>query len=97
PALRYVAARPAEGLSSRIMHLLLSGPYYSIRSAVDDPLAAATMETSGREVGTALEVPLTGLVGVSPEERRRIVTQVVMSLESVDLVRLQSDGKPLLP
>jgi len=97
PDLRYVAAQPAEGLSSRIMHLLLSGPSYSIRNAVDDPLAAATMETNVREVGTALEVPLTGLVGVSPEERRRIVTQVVMSLENVDLVRLQSDGKPLLP
>nr|PZN01389.1 MAG: hypothetical protein DIU77_00835 [Thermocrispum agreste] len=97
PDLRYVAAQPAEGLTSRIMHLLMHGPSYSIRGAVEDPLSAATMETNVREVGTAVEVPLTGLVGVSTEERRRIVTQVVMSLENVDLVRLQSDGKPLLP
>ncbi|MGH3468724.1 MAG: LpqB family beta-propeller domain-containing protein [Thermocrispum sp.] len=97
PDLRYIAAQPAEGLASRTIHALTEGPSYALRGAVDDPLSAASVETNVREVGSALEVPLTGLVGSSEETRKQIVTQVVMSLENVELVRLLSEGKPLLP
>lgn len=97
PDLRYISAQPSEGLASRVMSALLKGPSFALEKAVDNPLATASIDTNVREVGSALEVPLTGIVGASKETRRRIVAQVVMSLENVDLVRLLSEGKPLLP
>lgn len=99
PDLRYIAAEPAEGLAGRVMDALLLGPSNSLLRAVDNPLSNASIDTNVRSEDSALEVPLTGIAGAKEDERRRIVAQVVLSLQNVapDLIRLLSDGKPLLP
>ena len=99
PDLRYVAYEPSESLPARVLDTLVGGPSSGLRGAVDNPLTNATIDTNVRDDDGALEVPLTGIAAENTDTRRRIVTQIVMSLDSVyaSRFRILSDGKPVLP
>jgi hypothetical protein len=100
PDLRYVAAKPQAGLPGRVVDLLMSGPSYGLTGAVRNPLpdsAGTEMNVTGGKDG-ALVVPLTGVGEQSPDTRKLIAAQIVLSLQSVTTsrVRLLSDGSPLV-
>lgn len=99
PDLRYVAYEPSESLPARVLDTLVVGPSGGLRGAVENPLTNATIDTNVRDDDGALEVPLTGIAGENTETRRKIVTQIVMSLDGVyaGRFRILSDGKPVLP
>lgn len=96
PDLRYISTRPSEGVAGRVMDALLAGPSKQLLKAVDNPLHPASVDTNVTDAGSALEIPLTGVVDVGPQSRKRMVTQIVMSLETSELIRVMSDGKPIL-
>lgn len=100
PDLRYVAGKPQSGLPARVVSLLLSGPSDQLIGAVRSPLPEGT-NTEGNVTTTpdgALVVPLTGLGDQTPEVRKLIAAQIVLSLQAVttNRVRLLSDGNPLV-
>ncbi|HVV10899.1 LpqB family beta-propeller domain-containing protein [Amycolatopsis sp.] len=100
PDLRYVAGKPQTGLPARVVSLLLSGPSDQLVGAVRSPLPdGAGIE--GNVTTTpdgALQVPLTGVGDQTPEVKKLIAAQIVLSLQAVttNRVRLLSDGAPLV-
>jgi hypothetical protein len=100
PDLRYVAGKPQLGLPARVVSLLLSGPSDQLVGAVRSPLPEdANIE--GNVTTTpdgALMVPLTGVGDQTPEVRKLIAAQIVLSLQAVttNRVRLLSDGNALV-
>lgn len=100
PDLRYVAGKPQLGLPARVVSLLLSGPSDQLVGAVRSPLPEdANIE--GNVTTTpdgALMVPLTGLGDQTPEVKKLIAAQIVLSLQAVttNRVRLLSDGGALV-
>lgn len=96
PDVRYIPSRPSDGVAARVMDALLAGPSKQLHKAVDNPLHPASIDTNVNDAGSALEIPLTGVVDVGPQSRKRMVTQIVMSLETSEQIRVMSDGKPIL-
>ncbi|SFK48938.1 Lipoprotein LpqB beta-propeller domain-containing protein [Amycolatopsis sacchari] len=100
PDLRYVAGKPQLGLPARVVSLLLSGPSDQLVGAVRTPLPEdANIE--GNVTVTpdgALMVPLTGVADQTPEVKKLIAAQIVLSLQAVttNRVRLLSDGNALV-
>ncbi|GAB2992762.1 LpqB family beta-propeller domain-containing protein [Amycolatopsis acidiphila] len=100
PDLRYVAGKPQLGLPARVVSLLLSGPSDQLVGAVRSPLPEdANIE--GNVTTTpdgALMVPLTGVGDQTPEVKKLIAAQIVLSLQAVttNRVRLLSDGNALV-
>ncbi|MTD58474.1 LpqB family beta-propeller domain-containing protein [Amycolatopsis pithecellobii] len=100
PDLRYVAGKPQLGLAGRVVSLLLSGPSDQLVGAVRSPLP----EDAGIEGNVtptpdgALMVPLTGVADQTPEVKKLIAAQIVLSLQAVttNRVRLLSDGNALV-
>nr|WP_165777501.1 LpqB family beta-propeller domain-containing protein [Amycolatopsis antarctica] len=101
PDLRYVQAKPQAGLPGRVVALLLRGPSDGLNGAVRNPLGgSAALDTNVAPAADgAVEVPLTGVGGLSENDRRLIAAQVVKSLQPVvsSRIRLRSDGSPLVP
>ncbi|KAA9162369.1 hypothetical protein FPZ12_012115 [Amycolatopsis acidicola] len=100
PDLRYVAAKPQTGLPARVISLLLSGPSDQLVGAVRNPLPEDA-NVEGNVTTTpdgALLVPLTGVGDQTPEVKKLIAAQIVLSLQAVttNRVRLLSDGAPLV-
>jgi lipoprotein LpqB-like beta-propeller protein/sporulation and spore germination protein len=100
PDLRYVASKPQLGLPARVVSLLLSGPSDQLVGAVRSPLPqdAATEGNVTTTADGALVVPLTGVADQTPEVKKLIAAQIVLSLQAVttNRVRLLSDGNPLV-
>lgn len=100
PDLRYVAGVPQGGLADRVVRLLLSGPSDQLNGAVRNalPEGAGTDGNVGTTGDGSLIVPLTGVGDQSPEVKRLIAAQIVLSLQSVspNRVRILSDGGPLV-
>lgn len=100
PDLRYVAGKPQAGLPARVVSLLLAGPSDQLVGAVRSPLPEdASIE--GNVVTNpdgALVVSLTGIGDQTPETKKLIAAQIVLSLQSVttNRIRLLSDGNPLV-
>lgn len=100
PDLRYVAGKPQLGLPARVVSLLLSGPSDQLVGAVRSPLP----EDAGIEGNVtvtadgALTVPLTGVGDQTPDVKKLIAAQIVLSLQAVttNRVRLLSDGSALV-
>lgn len=100
PDLRYVAGKPQLGLPARVVSLLLSGPSDQLAGAVRSPLPEdANIEGNVTTTADgALMVPLTGLGDQTPEVKKLIAAQIVLSLQAVttNRVRLLSDGSALV-
>lgn len=100
PDLRYVAGKPQLGLPARVVSLLLSGPSDQLVGAVRSPLPEdANIEgTVTPTPDGALMVPLTGVGDQTPEVKKLIAAQIVLSLQAVttNRVRLLSDGNALV-
>lgn len=100
PDLRYVAGKPQTGLPARVVSLLLSGPsdqlVGAVRSTLPDDAAVEGNVTSTPD--GALVVPLTGVGDQTPEAKKLIAAQIVLSLQAVttNRIRLLSDGSPLV-
>ncbi|TNC21273.1 LpqB family beta-propeller domain-containing protein [Amycolatopsis alkalitolerans] len=101
PDLRYVAGKPQLGLPARVVSMVLSGPSDQMVGAVHSLLpddagieGNVTMTPDG-----ALMVPLTGVGDQTPEVKKLIAAQIVLSLQAVTTsrVRLLSDGNALVP
>ncbi|UJW35214.1 LpqB family beta-propeller domain-containing protein [Saccharothrix sp. AJ9571] len=100
PDLRYVVQKPQSGLPGRVIDLLLAGPSDFLDGAVNNPLGQASIDQNvSNAADGAVVVPLTGVSEQSDEQKRLIVAQVVLSLQSVtsSRIRLLSDGAPLVP
>jgi hypothetical protein len=100
PDLRYVPGKPQAGLAARVVDLLLDGPSDGLSGAVRNPLGdRAGLESNVKsEADGALLVPLTGVGDQSPDDKRLILAQIVLSLQTVTTsrIRLLSDGAPLI-
>lgn len=101
PDLRWVPAQPAATLPGRVMDLLLAGPSQrlagAVRSAIPDTVrlrSNALVSRSGRTV-----INLSGLDGVTEQQRRLVAAQIVASLDGLvpTPLRLLADGEPLVP
>ncbi|MGW4486920.1 LpqB family beta-propeller domain-containing protein [Amycolatopsis sp. NPDC004368] len=100
PDLRYVPAKPQSGLPGRVMDLVLQGPSAGLGGAVKNLLGdqvALDTNVKNNDDGSLL-VQLSGLSGASPETRRLIAAQIVLSMETVtsSRIRLLADGQPLV-
>lgn len=100
PDLRYVAGKPQLGLPARVVSLLLSGPSDQLVGAVRSPLPedASIEGTVTVTPDGALMVPLTGVGDQTPDVKKLIAAQIVLSLQAVttNRVRLLSDGNALV-
>lgn len=101
PDVRYVVSKPDSTLPRRIIDLLTTGPSRALGSALDTaiPKGVHSKTNTSEDADGALVVNLSDLPDLSPEDRRRIAAQVVLSLQSVSnaRVRLLEEGVPLLP
>jgi hypothetical protein len=101
PDLRWVPAQPASTLPGRVLDLLLAGPSQrlagAVRSGIPDRArlrSNALISRSGRTV-----INLSGLDGMTEQQRRLIAAQIVASLDGLapTPLRLLADGEPLVP
>lgn len=100
PDLRWVPAQPAATLPGRVLDLLLAGPSQrlagAVRSAIPDTVrlrSNALVSRSGRTV-----INLSGLDGITEQQRRLVAAQIVTSLDGLvpTPLRLLADGDPLI-
>ncbi|GLZ38473.1 LpqB family beta-propeller domain-containing protein [Actinokineospora sp. NBRC 105648] len=99
PDLRYVETEPRQGLSGRVLDLLLAGPSEPLRGAVRSPLDGVTLSTNVvEEAGGAILINLSRL-DKPIEDRQRIAAQLVYSLRDVTSspLRLRVEGADLVP
>jgi hypothetical protein len=100
PDLRFVPGKPREGLARRVVEMALDGPSDALEGAVDNPLEDVSLETNVTvtQDGEAIEVPLSDVERGDDARNRRIVAQLVRSLETVSPYRVsvRSDGEPLV-
>ncbi len=101
PDLRWVPAQPAATLPGRVLDLLLAGPSQrlagAVRSAIPErarPRSNVLVGRSGRTV-----INLSGLDGMTEQQRRLVAAQIVASLDGLvpTPLRLLADGEPLVP
>ncbi|MGX7827788.1 LpqB family beta-propeller domain-containing protein [Actinokineospora sp. 24-640] len=100
PDPRWVEDQPREGLEGRVMDLLLNGPSAGLRGAVVSPLQDVKLLTNVvRDDDGAILINLANVTDKSPEDRDRMVAQIVNSLSSVTLsvLRLLDNGSALVP
>jgi hypothetical protein len=101
PDLRYVVAKPQSGLPGRVMDLLLHGPSNGLNGAAVSLLPEqATIDSNVKSSDDgSLVVPLAGLGEPTPEVKKLIAAEIVLSLQTVTTsrIRLLSDGAPLVP
>jgi hypothetical protein len=101
PDLRYVAAQPLTGLPDRVVRLLVEGPSVTlsnaVRSLIGPEAEIRTNAVSDPDDG-AVVVNLTKIGDRTPEERRLIAAQIVLSLREIThtRIRLLVDNKPLV-
>ena len=99
PDLRYVPTEPSEGLSGKVVDLLLSGPSKALAGAVRNPLGdKVALETNVRVAPGAVVIPLSGVQDKGEQARRLIVAQLVSSLSPVTSsgIRPTANGAPLI-
>lgn len=101
PDLRYVVQQPSEGLPSRVMQVLASGPSDMLDGPLRSLLGEAAGTTTNAVVGPDgdLDVTVTDLGDASLDTRKKIAAQIVMSLQGIATgdIRLTADGAPLVP
>lgn len=101
PDLRYVAQRPTEGLGSRVMQVLLSGPSDMLKGPLHSLMGDSTSTSTSTVVGSDgdLVVNLTKLGDVPLDTRKKIAAQIVWSLQGVapGAIKLLSDSASLVP
>jgi Lipoprotein LpqB beta-propeller domain/Sporulation and spore germination len=100
PDLRWVPAQPASTLPGRVLDLLLAGPSRrlagAVRSAIPERVrlrSNVVVSRSGRTV-----INLSGLDGLTEQQQRMVVAQIVASLDGLvpAPLRLLADGEPLV-
>ncbi|TDV52501.1 LpqB family beta-propeller domain-containing protein [Actinophytocola oryzae] len=99
PDQRYVAAEPEEGLPTRVIAVLLSGPSDSMRSSVVSPLKGVGARTNVvPDSDGTLVVDLVPLGDKSEEQRELIAAQIVLTMQSVTYsrLRIKGDGQDLI-
>ncbi|HEY0452404.1 LpqB family beta-propeller domain-containing protein [Actinophytocola sp.] len=99
PDLRYVTAEPVNGLPSRVVNVLLSGPSDTMRRSVRSPLEGISTRTNVvPDPDGTLVVDLKELGDKTQEQREQIAAQVVLSLQTVtsSRLRLRADGQDLI-
>ncbi|MPZ79086.1 MAG: hypothetical protein GEV28_01245 [Actinophytocola sp.] len=100
PDLRYVTAEPVNGLPSRVVNVLLSGPSDTMRRSVRSPLEGIGTNTNVvADPDGTLVVDLKEVGDKSREQREQIAAQIVLSLQTVTSarLRLRGDGQDLIP
>jgi hypothetical protein len=101
PDLRYVVAKPQSGLPGRVMDFLMHGPSNGLNGAADSLIPEqATIDSNVKPADDgSLIVPLAGLGELTPETKKLIAAQIVLSMQNVTTsrIRLLSDGAPLVP
>lgn len=100
PDLRYVLARPAEGMASKVIDMLLGQPSTQLRTAVRSAIGSnvKTRTNVAENADGALVVDLMRIGEQSAHTRELIADQIVLSLQFVpaNRVRLLADGVPLV-
>ena len=100
PDPRWLTDEPGESLERRVVDLLLAGPSEGMRDAVVSALEGVETRTNVvKDSDGAIRINLTGVGARSPEERSRMVAQIVTSLEDVTLnkLRLLDNDSSLIP
>jgi hypothetical protein len=99
PDQRYVAAEPEEGLPTRVISVLLSGPSDSMRQSVVSPLeGVATRTNVVADPDGTLVVDLVPLGNRTEEQRELIAAQIVLTMHAVTYsrLRIKGDGQDLI-
>lgn len=99
PDLRYVAAQPEEGLPTRVIAVLLSGPSDAMRRSLVSPLEGiATRTNVVADSDGTLVVDLVPLGDKTKEQRELIAAQIVLTMETVTYsrLRIKGDGQELI-
>lgn len=99
PDLRYVAAKPEEGLPNRVMSVLLSGPSDSMRRSVVSPLEGVDARTNVvTDTDGTLVVDLVPLGNRNEDQRELIAAQIVLTMQTVTYsrLRIKGDGQDLI-
>ena len=99
PDMRYVAAKPEEGLPNRVMSVLLSGPSDAIRRSVVSPLDGVDARTNVvTDSDGTLVVDLDPLGNRNEDQRELIAAQIVLTMQSVTYsrLRIKGDGQDLI-
>jgi hypothetical protein len=99
PDQRYVAAQPEEGLPTRVISVLLSGPSDAMRRSVMSPLTGVGARTNVvPDPDGTLVVDLVPLGGKTEEQRELIAAQIVLTMQSVtdSRLRIKGDGQDLI-
>lgn len=99
PDLRYVTAEPVNGLPSRVINVLLSGPSDVMRRSVRSPLEGIGTNTNVvADPDGTLVVDLKEVGDKSREQREQMAAQIVLSLQTVTSarLRLRGDGQDLI-
>lgn len=100
PDLRYVAAKPEEGLPNRVMSVLLSGPSDSMRRSVVSPLDGVDARTNVvTDADGTLVVDLVPLGNRNEDQRELIAAQIVLTMQTVTYsrLRIKADDQDLIP
>jgi hypothetical protein len=99
PDLRYVAAKPDQGLPNRVMSVLLAGPSDSMRRSVASPLDGVDARTNVvTDSDGTLVVDLVPLGNRNEDQRELIAAQIVLTMQSVTYsrLRIKGDGQDLI-
>lgn len=99
PDLRYVAAKPEEGLPARVFNVLLAGPSDAMRRSVDSPLQGiATRTNVVTDSDGTLVVDLVPLGSKTEDQRELIAAQIVLTMQTVTYsrLRIKGDGQDLI-
>lgn len=100
PDLRYVAAKPEEGLPNRVMSVLLSGPSDSMRRSVSSALDGVDARTNVvTDSDGTLVVDLVPLGNRKEDQRELIAAQIVLTMQALTYsrLRIKGDGQDLIP
>ncbi len=99
PDLRYVAAKPEEGLPTRVINVLLNGPSDSMRRSIVSPLQGVAARTNVvTDSDGTLVVDLVPLGSKSEDQRELIAAQIVLTMQTVTYsrLRIKGDGQDLI-
>lgn len=97
----YIPSTQPTQLAARATEVLMRGPSSGLAGAATTafPPTARLRSAVTESPDGVVVVDLTGVAGLSPEDRRLLAAQVALTLAEVSVprVRLLSDGEPLLP
>lgn len=100
PDQRYVAAQPEEGLPTRVISVLLSGPSDAMRRSLVSPLdRVATRTNVVADSDGTLVVDLVPLGDKTQEQRELIAAQIVLTMAQTmtySRLRIKGDGQELI-